>query len=291
MFKPQLLIDDELAPLELPPFGDENHPELPADILLVRAFVQEAHTGALLTAGAASAVIFVAKHRTPQPLIEAQALIAGFPANLDHWPRRILAEQLSDGVIERMADFLSDLRRARASLLEYEIDRSKIGDERAVPLHSAKLSTDWRNAADSARALVASLREEATPIMQKEYAASADLLIKVLSSIVAGRPECCQSNGNIVLPRLSERRRAARHSLLQGAFVLTASAGFNAFARDISSGGIGLTRMPPLKPGTPISIELACGRSFRGTVAWSHGEDAGVTFDRPLSPTDPLIYG
>jgi hypothetical protein len=64
-----------------------------------------------------------------------------------------------------------------------------------------------------------------------------------------------------------------------------------AFATDISSGGIGLSRMPSLAIGTRVTVMLAIGRSFQGTVAWSRNGKIGIALDERLSPTDPLIFG
>lgn len=291
LLRPLLSNDDLLFDPSTNIDGGEGPDGQRSELLLVRAFVQEAHTTALLTAGVAGAVNYAQKVVTAEPLLEAGLLISNYQPNIANWPHRVLREELSFDTIQLMADLDKALQLGRSGLLDFEIDGGRIGLHRAVPLHVAKLVSLWREAAVTARALVESLREEISSIFSDEFAASADQLIKILDQVVDGKWDCCQVNGKIVLPNLDDRRRAPRHALLQAAIVRTGNMEFNAFAADISSGGVGLTRMRSLAPGTPLDIILACGRSLRGKVAWSHGENTGVVFDRPLSPTDPLIFG
>lgn len=292
MFLKPLPADDEAlqdpaAHADTGAAGSEHH----AELLLVRAFVEEAHTTALFAAGVASAVNYAQMSITAEPLIEARSLISSYQSNIANWPHHVLSEELSFDTIQLMSDMDETIRRGRASLLSFEIDGKAIGFHRAVPLHVTKLATAWREVAAIARALVASLRKDLAPIFSDEFAASANHLIKILDGVVNGSSECCRPDGKIVLPRLAERRRAPRHALLQSVLVRAGNAEFRAFANDISSGGMGLMRMPPLAAGTRITIELAVGRSFRGTVVWSRGANAGIAFDEPLSATDPLIFG
>lgn len=262
-----------------------------AESLLARAFVQEIHTAAILTAGCASAVNFAAATGRARTLTEAGSLISGYGASVDQWPRRILSEHLSRNAVEQAGDFFAAFQRAAMALRDYETESNEIGSERAAHLHAAKLTTDWRQTARAGRDVIETLDREAELLLPQDALQSGRLLMSTLDRIIAGNPECCALDGTIVLPQLAERRRAPRHTLLQDARIHVANRSFDAFARDISSGGLGLTRMPPFEPGMIIDVELACGRSFRGRIAWSRGEDAGMTFDQPLSPTDPLIFG
>lgn len=292
MFRPvEAPRQDPLPPLE-PELGNLDHaPEGSAETLLARAFVQEIHTAALLTAGGASAVNFSSLTGNIQPLFDAGNLVSGFQAEIDQWPKRILSEQISPAAVHEAAHFFEAVRRATRSLRDYQYEGDKIGHDRAASLHNASLVADWRTAAQAGRDLIELLSRDAEPILPEEYLQSGQILMKILDEIIAGKPHCCTTAGTIVLPQLAERRRAPRQSLLQDARVYVGAKHFDAFARDISSGGLGLTRMPPFEPGMIIDVELACGRTFRGRIAWSRGEDAGLTFDQPLSPTDPLIFG
>ncbi len=292
MFKPiELPRENEIRPAEAALSHIEQAAEISAETLLARAFVQEIHTAALLTVGCASAVNFSYLKGSTQPLVEAGRLMCGFQAKVDQWPKRILSEQLSPEVVQQTARFFEAVRRGTTSLHEYQFEADKIRHDRAASLHIAGLVADWRHAAQAARDVIETLRTDADPSLPEEHLQSGQILIKTLDEIIAGKPHSCSSDGTIILPQLAERRRAPRHTLLQNARVFVGQKSFDAFARDISSGGLGLTRMPPFELGMVIDVELGCGRSFRGRIAWRRGKDAGLAFDQPLSPTDPLIFG
>lgn len=264
---------------------------LAAESLLIRALVQEVHTAALLTAGAASA-INLSQRKTPTPaLSEASILIADFPARLDDWPQRILEEELSADTMEDVAGFYAAFRRASEQLAGFEAEAKLIGLDRASTLHAGPLTTGWRLAARHGRMAINDLTRDAAHILPEDTIVNTQILDAVLTRVIAGEAACCQRDGTIVLPALTERRRAPRRSLLQTAHIRAGSHAFTAFARDVSSGGLGLTRMPKLAVGTPLIVELSCGRTLRGTVAWCDGINTGMRFERPLRPTDPLIFG
>ena len=292
MLLKSLLIGDDAAYDATSDYDtDEAGIENQSEFLLIRSFVKEVHTVALLTSGAASAVNYARKFSTPDPLLEARALISGYQSNIANWPHRVLAAELSYDTIQSMADLDKALRLGGAELLNFEIDSGGIGIHRAFPLYISKLSSTWHRTARIAVELVESLRDELIPIFSDDYTPAADQLIKILSRVIDGNPECCGSDGKIILPQLAERRNGARHEFLQAALVRVGTTDHKAIATDISYGGIGLRRMPTLTSGTPVHITLACGRTFTGTVAWSRGDLAGVAFNQQLSPTDPLIFG
>ena len=265
--------------------------EYSADALVVRAFVQEVHTAAMLAVGATSAINLTQTIGSAVPLIATRNLVHGFKGSIDHWPQRILDEQLTQDTVEHVTDFFAAFRRGDARLLDFEVDAQEIGSERAAPLHILNLASIWRTAATQALAVTQELRRDAQDVLPTEYAAAADLLKDVLERVINGSTEFCQTDGTFVLPQLSERRRMQRQSLLQAVKAVSEGHVFHAFAKDISSGGMGLTRMPRLDKGSKISVELKSGRTFAGTVAWSRNGEIGVTFDTPLSLTDPLIFG
>lgn len=262
-----------------------------AEALLVRALVHEVQTGALLTAGAASAINMAGARSGARALSEARTLIADFPAQLEQWPKTILEAELARQTLEDVAQFYAAFRKARSHLQAFETDAREIGLDRASPLHLPALTKAWRLAARDAGHAVTGISLDAERDLPSNFAVNAKTIHSMLDRAAAGEPVCCQRDGTIILPQLAERRRAPRRSLLQTARVTSGSATFTAFARDISTGGIGLTRMPPMIPGSPITVDLSCGRSFRCKVAWSEGSNTGAQFERPLLPTDPLIFG
>lgn len=264
---------------------------LAAESLLIRALVQEIHTAAQLTAGAASAINMTLRSRPTRALSDASALIADFPVRLDNWPQRILEEELSADTLEGIAGFYAAFRHGRERLALFEVEAKQIGLGRASTLHLAPLTTSWRLTARLARMASSDVTRDAKDILPDESIANTRILDAALTRIIAGEAVCCQSDGTIIVPALSERRRAPRRSLLQTAQIRAGSSAFTAFARDVSSDGMGLTRMPKLAIGTKLMVELSCGRTFSGTIAWSDGINTGMRFDCPLRLTDPLIFG
>lgn len=286
VFQPEIEPYLDLAPEDHAPDG-----AYAVEALLIRALVQEVHTACLLTAGAASAVGIARSPAAPRALGEALQMVADFHAGLDHWPRQILEEQLSPATIEEVAGFYAAFRHARTRLIAFDAEARQIGLDRAATLHLSPLSTAWRLAARHGRAATVHLKNDSRHMLPDTYLENADIIDASLSRIGEGVATCCRRDGSIVLPQLAERRSAPRRSLLQTAVVRTGSCEFTAFARDVSIGGLGLTRMPAIAVGTPLVVELSSGRVLRGRVAWSEGTDTGISFDRPLQPTDSLIFG
>lgn len=285
------LSDDSMANEEF--VGDSAGPSgrLDAEALLVRALVQEVHTAALITAGAASAVNIATERRGPKALSEARTLTVEFPARIDDWPRRILDEQVSGAAIEDISGFYALFNDARSRLLNFEREAINIGLDRAGTLHLRSLTTAWRLTCRHALVAVANLTEEASQLLPATYASNMLTLEQLLADAIAGGGHLCDDSGAIHLPQMAERRRTPRRSLLQSAHVRVGNAHVLAFAKDVSLGGLGLTRMPPADVGTSVLVELSCGRVLRGRIAWSKGENSGMRFDRQLRPTDPLLFG
>lgn len=266
-------------------------PGLDAEALLLRALVQEVHTAALLTAAACTAMNVATTPQAPNALSDAHGLVANFPARLEDWPNRILEEQLSEATLQSIAVFYSLFQESRSRLLTFEREATTIGLDRAGAVHLRPLIRGWRMAARHALLAVQALTEEATYILPETYQQNLATLESALSHSIAGRPALLDDEGRIVLPAMAERRRTPRRSLLQTAHLRIGNSTVLVYARDVSVGGIGLSHVPPLPSGDSALIELSCGRVLRGQIAWYVDGNAGLKFDRPLKPTDPLIFG
>jgi len=80
-----------------------------------------------------------------------------------------------------------------------------------------------------------------------------------------------------------------RRYILENCLVKTDRQTFSAYARDVSTGGLGLERVPKLPPGKRLTIKLPTGRLFTGRVRWYKNACAGIEFDTPLNLQDPLL--
>ncbi|MFN3869559.1 MAG: PilZ domain-containing protein [Hyphomicrobiaceae bacterium] len=266
-------------------------PGLDAEALLLRALVQEVHTAALLTAAACTAMNVATTPQAPKALSDAHGLVANFPARLEDWPNRILEEQLTEVTLQSIAVFYSLFQQSRSRMLAFEREATSIGLDRAGAVHLVPLTRGWRLAARHASIAVQALTEEATYILPETYQQNVATLTLALDHAIAGRPALLDTDGRIVLPVMAERRRTPRRSLLQTAHLRIANTTVLVYARDVSVGGIGLANVPPLPPSDTALIELSCGRVLRGKIAWQDDGNAGLRFERPLKPTDPLIFG
>lgn len=265
--------------------------ELEAEALVLRALVQEVHIAALLTTAAATAINAAPGALGPKALSEARSLVASFPARLEDWPSRILEAQLRSWTMQSIAGFYSLFQEARSRLLALEREAQSIGLDRASAIYLVPLATAWRLTSRHALMAVEELTSDAGFAIPESYADNTTMLDRLLRQTIAGQTPLLGSDGSIVLPALAERRRTPRRSLLQTAFIRRGNADIAVYVRDVSTGGLGLSNMPPMPVGEQIVIELACGRVLRGHVAWFDGEGAGIRFERPLRPTDPLIFG
>lgn len=275
----------------LEPFASIAEPAIDAEALLLRALVQEVHTAAMLTAAACTAMNVASTPRGPTALGDAHGLVANFPARLEDWPNRIIEEQLTEATMQSIAVFYSLFQESRSRLMKLERDATTIGLDRASTVHLTPLTRGWRMTARHALAAVKSLTHEATYILPETYQENLDTLSRALGQSLTGHAALLDQNGRIVLPALAERRRTPRRSLLQAAHLRVASSTVLVYARDVSVGGMGLSHVPPLPASDSAVIELSCGRTLRGQIAWFDNGNAGLKFDRPLKPTDPLIFG
>lgn len=264
---------------------------LSAEALLVRALVHEVQTGALVTTGAASAVNAIDKPIAGIALAEARAAVIDFPARLDHWPQRILDEQLGPDTLEAVATFYAAFQGARSKLLTLEREAREIGLGRALSVHNRSVVTSWRMGARHAEVAIAALTHDCGHMLPDTSIANTSLLTSLLQRTSQGGRPCLAADGRMRLPRLPERRRAPRRSMLQTASVRCGNSQFIAFVLDASPGGIGMSRMPDVQVGDRLTVELQSGRILTGAVAWVRDGEAGIRLDRDLMPTDPLLFG
>jgi hypothetical protein len=84
--------------------------------------------------------------------------------------------------------------------------------------------------------------------------------------------------------RASERRGIRKHAILHCHDRVQ-----TVVVHDISAGGMKIQNAFGLIPGDIVRIELLTRRSFDGKVVWSVPPYCGISFDEPMSRTDPLL--
>jgi hypothetical protein len=257
---------------------------------MLEALACEVHSAALLTATIASAINALKGTGTERSEAGLKPYVPSEPAIVSVLRNGMLETNLNEDTIRLVIQFFDDLAPARIALDRYFADANHIGADRAATLHLLTLSTTWRRACQDALLAVRQLHADLRHL-PAQYTSNSKLLNNLLQDVIMGGTPCLDGNGQIAIPELPQRRQSARRTVCQPCQLTYNRVTAQAFVRDVSPGGFGLERVPQLVPKTVVQIELPSGRRFTGTVAWSSGSSAGVRFNRPLLPNDPLLTG
>ncbi len=258
---------------------------------LLETIVNDTQTAALLTATITSVANALHLPGTTRTQAELQLYLPRDPAVLPTFRRWAREAGVSPNAAETILAFFADLGPARRHIERYFTDANTIGLDRAGALHRLTLTSVWRGTCRSAAAAVRHLASDTKAELPELYELSAGVLGRVLDAAAMGDTPCLNTGGQPFLPALPQRRSSARRMLGQTALVTTAGLKVHAYVRDVSASGFGLEQMPVLDAGQAISVELASGRRFTGTVVWSKASRAGIRLNRTLTPNDPLLWG
>ena len=263
---------------------DQNSP-------LFESLVCDTHTAALLTAAITSAVNGFKSPAAAYTQAQLQMYLPRDPTVGLALGRWAWEAGLQPQTIDAVLAFFADLEPARRQLGRYFNDANTLGPERAVALHRFALASAWRGICPSAIAAIGLLGIEAKYRLPDFYRANGDVLSQLLAAAAAGEAPCIDKAGQPFLPALPQRRRSSRRSLGQSGLITIHGKTIRGFVRDVSTGGFGLESVPILEKGADVAIELSTGRRFAGKVAWYARGRAGIIFDRPLTPNDPMLWG
>ncbi len=269
----------------------ERRHELPdSSMPMLEALVCEVHSAALLTATIAGAINSFKATRGERSEAGLRPYIPGEPAIVSVLRNGMLETDLDENTVRLVIQMFDDLAPARIALDRYFADANHIGNDRAAALHLLSLSNAWRRACQDALLAVRQLHADLNQ-MPAQYSSNSKLLNNLLQDAIMGGTPCLDTDGQIALPDLPQRRQSARRTVCQPCTLTYNRITAQAFVRDVSPGGFGLERVPQLVPKTQVEIELPSGRRFTGSVAWCSGSSAGVRFTRALLPNDPLLTG
>lgn len=186
-------------------------------------------------------------------------------------------------------EFLAALFKGHEALDTYAADCVELGDRRARVLHWHCLAATWREISHLAYLAVRELGVPLHRALPPTYGKNATALAGLLIDTERGHSPCIDSRGQLFSPQMPQQRRSPRRLLCQECIIHYRDTEAPAFARDVSAGGLGLERTPALASGETAVVELANGRLFRGTIAWSKPGSAGLRFVNTLSAVDPLL--
>lgn len=198
---------------------------------------------------------------------------------------------LSASCLAAIRHMFTAIMEARSEVEVLFVDAEALGEYRAVVVHARNLTTAWRSACRMAQtALQALMRELATRNPQAELVRIKELT-RLLSLAALGASPCLDAEGLPVFAELPRRPRPIRYAIGQACQVVATGRQFEAFAKDISASGMGLERTAPLRVNDVVTIVLASGRQFGGSVAWIARSSAGIQFVKRLPLSDPLLCG
>ena len=147
----------------------------------------------------------------------------------------------------------------------------------------------WRCLSLRALTAVVSVEKDVARCLPGRYSHNTPLLKKLLRSVIEGGRPCVDDNATVKLPDLPQRRASVRPNVHLPCVLEYHGRTFQAAAKDISTGGVGLEQAPALVPQTVVLMEFESGHCIAGLVVWSKGTRAGVKFDLPLKPSHPLL--
>lgn len=196
---------------------------------------------------------------------------------------------LKPSCIRNVKSFLADLAGARAQVDAYCADIEQYGQAMAGVLHMTLLTASWRKFARAALETIETLDPSVRRHLPERYHLNNVVLANLLRKVIAGGQPCIDEHGEVFLPELPLRRAAPRRKLCLDCVIEHQGRTSSADITDISMGGVRLDRIQGLVPQKVVLIELGNGRCLSGTVAWSKDHSAGIKFDSPLAPEDPLL--
>ena len=191
--------------------------------------------------------------------------------------------------VAAVRDFFGELKMAQRDVEGFCADAHEFGTEEAVFLDLSGVADRWRCLSLRALTAVVALEKDVARCLPGRYSHNTPLLKKLLRSVIEGGRPCVDDNATVKLPDLPQRRAAVRPNVHLPCVLEYHGRTFQAVAKDISTGGVGLEEAPPLEPQTVVLVEFEGGHCIAGLVVWSKGARAGVKFDVPLKPSHPLV--
>ena len=262
---------------------------------VLEAIVCETQHAALMTAVVASAFCGLCTGQT-RPLETLRRDLLSWlpqdPAILIAARRRgFLETELTDETLFAATTFFAELKTARGEVQALLNETEQLGFARACVVHQRSLARTWKLMCLRAAMAVEKLDVEACCWLPESSSTNAATLVQLLERASEGEAPCLDAQGQPSLPDMPQRRRSSRKSIGQNCILLHDGAQYPVFARDVSAGGLGLERTPPMRAGDNVTIKLDNGRCFGASVAWQRGPAAGLKFSADLSPNDPLLFG
>ena len=260
-------------------------------VLRLEQLVGELHLAALQTAVVTSGVNVLTQGGRLENASSLKDLMPEMPAlgkvSLPRSVRQEIGIKLNSVMPTR--HFFEESKAAQRDLRTFCKDVDQFGTEEAAFLDVAHLDVAWHNLSTLALAAVVALEGDVARCLPERYTRNTPKLKKLLVDVIRGGHPCVDANGLVKLPDLPQRRAATRPNIHLPCLLEHHGNTYQAVAKDISTGGVGLEDAPTLMPQTVVLIEFESGHCLAGLVVWSKGNRAGVKFDAPLKSSHPLL--
>ena len=191
--------------------------------------------------------------------------------------------------VAAVRDLFAEVKAAQREVDAFCRDAEQFGTEEAAFLDIGQVSDTWQCLGARALAAVAAIEEEVKRCLPGRYGRNTPLLKRLLRQVTEGGHPCVDQTATIKLPDLPQRRAAVRPNVHLPCILEYHGMTFQAIAKDISTGGVGVQGTPALVPETVVLLEFEGGVCLAGLVVWSKGSRAGIKFDTPLKPSHKLL--
>ncbi|MEL7047831.1 MAG: PilZ domain-containing protein, partial [Pseudomonadota bacterium] len=180
---------------------------------------------------------------------------------------------------------------------QYRQDAAQLGPDRAQTLHGLQLADLWQSAAKNCEQSLKALNSPTVLAFDPRITLTFSIMAMTLQKTIAGQTPCTLNNGQTQRPSLPQRRQERRQPLGEDVVLCIHDnetgepVFFTAHAKNVSTGGLGLTRAPQLPHDTKLDVMFPTGRSMTAYVMWSTAETAGLKWVEPLAHSDLLLSG
>jgi hypothetical protein len=152
----------------------------------------------------------------------------------------------------------------------------------------ASLVARWRELTSEGERLLLAFEDRDLRGFSPLYAEDRRMLIAFLRESGMSANSRVDSAGEIALPALKQRRRAARAQVDHACRIAVEGAEHAARFTDLSVDGVGVVCSERLWTGQPLELVIGA-RRLSAIVVWAEGERYGLRLDTPLRRTDPLF--
>jgi hypothetical protein len=265
-----------------------NRPKRLDGIALFEQIVCATHAAALQAAAAASCINALCAGKRSHPLL-LRNLVPRLPEAMSELARCGEEMGLAAQTIESLQAFRANVVLYQGVVEAFSCAAERCGMHRAFDERRQQFATVVERLAASALHVVRALSAPVRGCLLARYDENTVAIDKLLTAALAGQSPCLDRHGEVCLPELPQRRPSPRLALRRPCVIEYHNKRSGALIQDISTGGVGILFASGLVPQTPAIIEIAGERQLKGVVVWRKGSRAGIRFDEPLSPLDPLL--